>query len=205
MKRPIMDAGPGLNFFSLHRERLLFGALGSLSIPEAVAAEIRRRSGQDRRFAAADGVMRKIPGRLLEVLSDDLTADLARAVERIGRTPAAERLRTSKDLGETLVIAHAAVAAEAGADVIVLIDDGGGRRAAAAEARRLERLRAQGAGVGSIRLIGTLTVLERAAGSEHLPDRGDMRDLYNRLRDLDDGLPPLKDTQLMSLPCWRPS
>lgn len=158
MQRPIMDAGPGLNFFSIHRERLLFGALGSLSIPEAVAAEIRRRSGQDRRFAAAGAVMRKIPEHLLEILSDDLTADLARAVERIGRTPAAERLRTSKDLGETLVIAHAAVAAEAGADVIVLIDDGGGRRAAAAEARRL-----------------------------------------------DDGLPPLQDTPLMSLPYWRPS
>lgn len=205
MQRPIMDAGPGLNFFSIHRERRLFGTLGPLSIPEVVESEIRRRSGQDRRFAAAGAVMRKIPEHLLEILSDDLTLDLSRAVERLGRAPAAERLRTSRDLGETLVIAHAAVAAEAGADVIVLIDDGGGRRAAAAEARRLDRLRSQGADVGSIRLIGTLTVLERAAGSRHLPYRDDMRDLYNRLRGLDDGLPPLKDTPLMSLPCWRPS
>lgn len=118
MQRPIMDAGPGLNFFSVHRERLLFATLGPLSIPEAVESEIRRRSGQDRRFAAAATVLRKIPEHLLEVLSDDLTADLARAVERIGRTPAAERLRASKDLGETLVIAHAALAAEAGADAI---------------------------------------------------------------------------------------
>ena len=203
MQRPIMDAGPGLNFFSIHRERLLFGTLGPLSIPEVVESEIRRRSGQDRRFAAAGAVMRKIPEHLL--LSDDLTPDLIRAVERLGRAPAAERLRTARDLGETLVIAHAAVVAEAGADVIVLIDDGGGRRAAAAEARRLDRLRSQGADVGSIRLIGTLTVLERAAGSRHLPHRDDMRDLYNRLRGLDDGLPPLKDTPLMSLPCWRPS
>lgn len=63
----------------------------------------------------------------------------------------------------------------------------------------------QDADVGSIRLIGTLTVLERAAGSRHLPYRDEMRDLYSRLRGLDDGLPPLKDTPLMSLPCWRPS
>lgn len=114
MQRPIMDAGPGLNFFSIHRERLLFGTLGPLSIPEVGESEIRRRSGQDRRFAAAGPVMRKIPEHLLEILSDDLTPDLIRAVERLGRAPAAERLRTSRDLGETLVIAHAAVVAEAG-------------------------------------------------------------------------------------------
>jgi hypothetical protein len=43
-----------------------------------------------------------------------------------------------------MVIAHAAVAAEAGEHVIVLIDDGGGCRAAATEARRLQRLQADG-------------------------------------------------------------
>ena len=28
--RPIMDAGPGLNFFSVNKEWLLFGTLGQL-------------------------------------------------------------------------------------------------------------------------------------------------------------------------------
>jgi hypothetical protein len=29
-----------------------------------------------------------------------------------------------------------------------------------------------------------------------------MRDLYGRLRELDDGLPPLGTTNLMKLHCW---
>ena len=101
-----------------------------------------------------------------------------------------------------MVIAHAVVMAEAGNDVYVLIDDGGGRKLAGSEARRLDRLRRAGRKVGAIWLVGTVTVLEKAAGSEYLPDRGAMRDLYQRLRGLDDGLPPLDQTRLMVLPCW---
>lgn len=40
--RPIMDAGPGLNFFASHSERQLFGTLGALCIPETVEQEIRQ-------------------------------------------------------------------------------------------------------------------------------------------------------------------
>lgn len=201
--RPIMDAGPGINFFSIHRERLLFATLGPLSIPEAVHTEIRRKSSGEERFAAAEGVMSKIPDRLLEILFDDANDELTAAVERIGHLPFTERISTSKDLGETMVIAHAAVTAEAGADVIVLVDDGGGRRLAAAEAQRLERQRLAGRHVGSIGVIGTLTVLERAAGQEHLPTRAEMRRLYELFRGLDDGIPPLSTTGLMDLPCWK--
>lgn len=32
----IMDAGPGLNFLSINKERLLFSVLGALSVPEIV-------------------------------------------------------------------------------------------------------------------------------------------------------------------------
>lgn len=45
-QRPIMDAGPGINFFSLNKERLLFSVLGALSVPEIVADEILRGSGR---------------------------------------------------------------------------------------------------------------------------------------------------------------
>jgi hypothetical protein len=51
-------------------------------------------------------------------------------------------------------------------------------------------------------LASTLTVLGRAAGTEHLPDRSAMRDTYTRLRGLDDGLPPIEKTDLLSPKLW---
>lgn len=198
-----MNAGPGINFFSLNKERLLFGTLGPLSVPESVESEILRKAGHDQRFAAAARVWKRLPEKLMEVLSDDATDKLAAAVHRISGIPFEERMRSSKDLGETMVIAHAAVAAEAGENVIVLIDDGEGCCDAAKEARRLQRLLKAGEPVGSIGLVHTVTVLERAAGAEYLPDKNSMRDLYGRLRTLDDGLPPLDATTLMTLPCWQ--
>lgn len=38
--RPIIDAGPGLNFFSINKERLLIGVLGQLNAPETVQNEV---------------------------------------------------------------------------------------------------------------------------------------------------------------------
>lgn len=200
--RPVMDAGPALNFFSLNRERLLFGTVGPLAIPEVVAEEIQRKARQDQRFHASARVLHKVPPRLLEILSDDVTDELARAVERIAGMPIAHRIRSKKDLGETMVVTHAVVAAERGERVVVLIDDGGGRRIAVQEAARLQRLRQLRRDVGSIELISTRTVLKKAAGREHIPDRHSMRDLYRRLRGLDDGLPPIESTGLLELPCW---
>src|SRR5664279_2494845 len=82
-QRPIMDAGPGINFFSLNKERLLFSVLGALSVPEIVADEILRKARQDERFAAAERVWKKLPSRLMEVLSDDATDELAAAVSPV--------------------------------------------------------------------------------------------------------------------------
>jgi hypothetical protein len=113
-----------------------------------------------------------------------------------------ERLKHPKDLGETMVIAHAVVAAEAGETVTVLIDDGPGARIATSEISRLQRLCSHGRAVGSIRLASTLTVLERAAGGQHIPDKATMRDIYKRLRGLDDGLPPVETTNLLSSALW---
>ena len=201
-QRPIMDAGPGINFFSLNRERLLFAALGPLAVPEIVEQEIRRKARQDQRFAAAERVLGKVPAQLLEILSDDVTDDLAAAVQRIAGMPMVDRIRSNKDLGETMVVAHAVVAAERGGQVIVLIDDGGGREVAGREAARLQRLKQLRPEVGKISLITTVTVLKKAAGSEHLPDKGAMRDLYGRLRGIDDGLLPIAQTGLMDLSTW---
>ena len=202
--RPIMDAGPGLNFLSLNRERLLFDAVGPLRVPERVEEEILRKSRQDHRFSAAESVWRRLPDRLLQVLSDDPTnEELSRAVGRISGKPFEKRIHISKDLGEVMVVSHASVAAESGENVIILIDDSYGRQIAALEARRLDRLRSMGRPAGSIRLISTLTVLQKAAGREHIPNRQAMRKLYSRHRQLDDGLAPIEQTSLLSLPCWK--
>lgn len=201
-RRPIMDAGPGLNFLALNQERLLFDALGPLSVPETVETEILAKARRDTRFAATEKVWHRLPDRLLEILPDDATADLAAAVDRLTGQPFEDRTRIPQDLGETMVIAHAVVAAESGKDILVLIDDGDGCRTAASEARRLDRLRLAGSQVGRIRLIHTTTVLERAAGGKYLPDKTALQGLYKRLRVLDDGLPPIGQTGLLTLQCW---
>lgn len=200
--RPIIDAGPSLNFLSINRERLLIGVLGPLSVPETVQDEVIRKSREDLRFRPAATVWRKLTPRWIDVLPDDETPELAAAVHRITQQPMQDRLRRLKDLGEIMVVAHAVVAAEAGETMTVLIDDGSGARIATSEIRRLQRLRVQGHAVGSIRLVSTLTILQRAAGTQHIPDKSAMRDIYLRLRGLDDGLPPIESTGLLSGPQW---
>jgi len=83
MVRPIMDAGPGLNFFSLNKERMLFQALGPLCLPETVHAEMIRKAPNDKRFASAQTVLGKLPTTLLEILSDDSMGPLRESVERL--------------------------------------------------------------------------------------------------------------------------
>lgn len=200
--RPIIDAGPALNFLSINAERLLFSVLGPISTPETVAQEILRKTRSDPRFRAAEPVWRKLTPRWVAVLSDDVTPQLAAAVARISGLPMLDRKKQAKDLGEIMVIAHAVVAAEAGQSVVVLIDDGAGARLATLEINRLNRLHNQGRSVGAIRLAGTLTILQRAAGTEYLPDKARMRAVYDRLRACDDGLPPIDTTGLLSRDVW---
>jgi hypothetical protein len=201
-QRPIIDAGPSLNFLSINRERLLIGVLGKLSAPAAVELEVLRKAAEDQRFRPAEAAWKKLTPTWIKVLPDDPTPELAKVVHRITQQPLAERLRRSKDLGETMVIAHAVVAAEAGAEVVVLIDDGLGAQIADSEIRRLERLRRTAPAVGAVRLASTLTVLERAARNGHVRDRAEMREIYQRLRGLDDGLPPVEKTSLLSMTSW---
>jgi hypothetical protein len=51
-------------------------------------------------------------------------------------------------------------------------------------------------------MVVSMTVLQRAAGGEHIPDRAAMRDIYKRLRGVDDGLPPIETTNLLSADLW---
>ncbi|MGU3587309.1 hypothetical protein ACLBYD_29720 [Rhodococcus sp. C26F] len=140
---------------------------------------------------------------MLEVLPDDPTSELLSALERITRQPWGQRRSTAKDLGETMVVAHAVVLAEGGQRVRVIIDDRGGAELATNEIRRLDRLRATGRAYGSIAVVNTVTILEKAAGTEHLPDKQAMREVYDRLRGCDDGLLPIQQTQLLSTHLWQ--
>jgi hypothetical protein len=200
--RPIIDAGPGLNFLSVHKERLLIAVLGPFSAPETVQGEVLRKSQQDDRFRAAATVWRKLTPRWIQILPDDMTPELATVVQRVSGLPMDERKRQAKDLGEIMVIAHAVVAAESGHSVTILMDDGPGAAIATSEIRRLRRLGSSGHPVGSVTLASTLTVLGRAARTEQLPDRAAMRDTYTRLRRLDDGLPPIENTDLLAPKFW---
>lgn len=200
--RPIIDAGPALNFFCVNKERLLLSVLGPISVPETVEQEVLRKARNDDRFRPAQAVWRKVTPRWVRILPDDVTPELSAAVNRVTGLPMIERKRQAKDLGEIMVIAHAVVAAEAGQSVVILIDDQQGARLATQEINRLRRLHAQGRPVGAITLAGTITVLKRAAQTDHIPDRAAMRALYNRLRDRDDGLPPLEATDLLAADRW---
>jgi hypothetical protein len=93
---PIIDAGPGLNFLSINKERLLIGTLGQLSAPETVQEEVFRKSGQDKRFCAAATIWRKLTPTWIKVLSDDQTPELAATVHRITRQPMEHRLKQPK-------------------------------------------------------------------------------------------------------------
>jgi hypothetical protein len=201
--RPIIDAGPGLNFLSINQERLLIGALGPLSAPETVSKELLSKSRRDPRFRAAAAVWRKMTPRWIEILSDDVTPELAAVVHRITQQPMQERLKEPGDLGETMVIAHAVVAAEAGNNVTVLIDDGEGARTATLEINRLNTLRATGQPLGSITLVNTVTVLQLAIIRKLIPDKAALRTIYQRMQAIDDGLPPIGSTDLLSPTLWQ--
>ena len=198
LHRPILDAGPGLNFFSINKERLLLSVLGKLSAPETVQAEVFAKARSDPRFRAAAAVWRKLTPDWIHVLSDDQSPHLDAIVRRIANQPMAHRVAHGRDLGELMVVVHAVAAAECGADVTVLIDDTQGSRMARAESNRLARRRANGGQVGTITLATTLSVLESAAGGPHIPDKATMRAIYARLRGLDDGLPPIERTSLLT-------
>ncbi len=158
--RPIIDAGPGLNFLSINKERLLIAVLGPFSAPETVQAEVLRKSQQDDRFRAAATVWRKLTVNWIQILSDDATPELATVVQRVSGLPIHQRRKQPKDLGETMVIAHAVVAAESGQSVTILMDDGPGAAIATSEISRLQRLVSSGHPVGWHCCVGRSRVLE---------------------------------------------
>lgn len=202
--RPILDAGPSLNFFAANCERLLFRVIGPASVPAVVREEILRKSDRDERFRPARQVMKRLTAKFWEELPEDSSEAMQRAVQRITQVPFEERMKNGADLGEVMVLAHAAVLADQGNNVTVLIDEGDGRRLAAIESRRLSRRARNGAAVGELRLINSVDVIAQACTRGIIEDKRTLRDIYGRISKLDDGLRPIGETALLTLPCWQP-
>jgi hypothetical protein len=53
-------------------------------------------------------------------------------------------------------------------------------------------------------LLNTVTVLAAAVRRGLIADRGEMRELYGRMRALDDGLLPVESTGLLACALWTP-
>ena len=192
----LLDAGPSLNFLAVRQQNVLIQVAASQSLqiaaPDRVDREIRGMC-KDSRFSrtGAERTWKTLTaaGRV-QILDDSLTDEaFTKAVSRISGMPASERMRSKTSLGEILVLAHASVYAQQGQDVFVLMDESDGRKRAR---REYEWLRRQGSGVGSMALWNTRQVL-REAGNQPGWIVGGLtwEAVYKRMRDFDDGLPPL--------------
>ena len=170
--RPIIDAGPALNFLSINKERLLFSFVGPLATPECVEREVLRKARSDPRFAAAAAVWKRLGPKWMEVLSDDVTPSLTAAVQRISGLPMAERLKEANDLGEAMVVGPATVLAEAGGDAVVVIADGQGACLAALADARPDARRAGGGARGAGRRAALCVQAARPAAPPPPPGGG---------------------------------
>jgi predicted nucleic acid-binding protein len=194
VKPVILDTGPCLNFISIGEGNLMHAALAvdfdKLLVPREVANEIGDKSSEVPKFARADPLFKGlVRDSKIEILESDAHNDMAlvKAIKLVSRLPPSALLtKRRKDLGETMVVAHAIKLREAGFEVTLVIDDGGGRGLAKAHGFAV---------IGTIRILGL-------AASKGLVPRAKMKGIYERLRPsngaepMDDGLPHWHDSGL---------
>ena len=187
MKSVILDTGPCLNFLAVNQGHLLRQVLeakyDSLLVPREVATEISDKSAEVKKFARAAPIFSgMVRASIIEILESDAENDaaLVQAIKVVSKLPPSQLLtRRRKDLGETMVVAHAIKLRAAGYEVTLVIDDGGGRRLAAKH---------------DFPTMGTVRILATAANMG-LANRAEMKKIYERLRPsgggepMDDGLP----------------
>jgi predicted nucleic acid-binding protein len=197
----VLDTGPLLNFLSIGQGNLMHQVLGPrferVLMPREVVNEIEDKSLEDSRFARANPVLGGMLRQgLFEVLESDADSDMAlvTALKFVSRLPPSALLvRRAKDLGETLVVAHAIKLRDEGNTVILVIDDRGGQALAAKH---------------KFRIMTTPRILATAA-SEGLVNRADMKKIYERLRPsngskpMDDGLPHWQNSGLDDKKLYR--
>lgn len=190
----IIDAGPTLTFAAAGYRDLLVNVVAQrgsrLLAPEAVVEEVSRKASQEQRFARCDAVLADLIVRgQLETLLDDIGDQaLSLAVQRVTGLGTAVRLGSSKDLGETMVIAHAIKLRSSETDVRVFIDEWRGQHAAQAH---------------GLKVVSTAAILAGAIDLQLIRDRGEMRRTYERLREFDDGLVHIEQTRLLDRDRYR--
>ncbi len=190
----IIDAGPALTFMAAGHRKLLLEVIerrgNQLQTPEAVVEEVARKAGQQKRFANCETALNGLIARgQIKMLLDDITDQaLTQQVRRITGVGTAIRLGESRDLGETMVIAHALKQKAAGEEVHVLIDEWRGQKVAVDH---------------GIKVVSTEAILIRAISLQLIADRGEMRKVYSRLRDFDEGLVHIDQTQLLDRERYR--
>lgn len=187
----IVDAGPCLTFCAAHTERVLMGVLsgiGTVHVPEAVDDEVTRKSRPGERLAIArrTWVGLKQAQRII-VLSDAASDPTLLEAARLARLDLSAVHRQSRDRSERMAVLHALALRIQGAAPVVLIDDGYGRQLAQAN---------------HLQILSTELVLARAAKLGLIRGRGEMRDLYARMRNFDDGLVHIDQTRLLSSDTW---
>lgn len=195
----LLDAGPSLNFLAVGQQNILIQAAKAqdlqLAAPERVDLEVEGMTKNSRfhRTPVLNTWRTLKSSRRLVILDDTLSADgtdpLSRAVTRISGRPAKARVRTGKDLGEIMVLAHASVYAQQGERVFVLMDEKDGRNKAKTEQGWLLR---QGA-PGALSLWSTPMVLREAGRRNGWIAKGlAWEQVYDQMRRFDDGLPALQ-------------
>lgn len=195
----LLDAGPCLNFLAVGQQNVLIQVAESqklqLTAPARVDTEIIGMSNSER--FKSTGVRstwnRLKSSRRVEILPDELTTrQFTDAVTRISGMPARDRVRSTKSLGEIMVLAHASVFVQQGHDVFVLIDEGDGRRRASREAQWLRDNGHQ----KRLVLWSTRRVLQEA-GRHHGWITGALtwEQVYDQMIAYDDGLIPRSQWQ----------
>lgn len=189
--RVVIDTGPALSFIAAGFQDLLAEVIAQksalLCAPQAVAEEVHVKADQRQRFNSSharifDAMTRN--GKI-SILPDSIEdPQLAEATNDVAKMPIAKRLLTSKDLGETMVLAHALkIRRHSTQTVIVLIDEVEGQK-------RATQL--------GISLTSTVGILKQSAQLGLVSDRGEMRNTYSKIAEFDDGLPHW-DTRFVSV------
>lgn len=191
----LLDAGPALNFLAVGQENILIQLAAShqlqLTAPGKVDAEV---FGMSKNSSFADRPVLAIWNRLkmsgrIRILDDYLTlTQFAATVTRISGMPAQQRMRSSRDLGEILVIGHASVAVQERHHAYVLMDESDGRR----------RVLRNGSGCRDQNLTGALTLWSTPNVLAHAGQQtgwitNDLtwEQVYKAMMSFDDGLPAL--------------
>lgn len=188
----IMDAGPCITFCAVNQESMLYDILSrkyQLSAPDVVEDEVLRIVHKSKDYKAVPSGWRKLKGadRVQIIPSPISDKELAAEVILLSGVPLAQRLLQKKDLGELLAIAHARIRIRHGETVHLLIDDGKGAKLA-------HKLK--------IETISTITILRTAILRGYFEDRGKLKNLYERMRRVDDGLVHIDATTLLDKKLW---